>query len=197
MRPLAKLLSPLFHRHIWTAKYYCRLLNMTWSYNSSQCFACTTRQHNDARPSPTITEHFRKSLLLIVSYNGCRLYLNFEVRCRVVFLKVIFFDQGQLLRLTILFNLFYVFAGYLKLSLSLYPAKFAGVLRLSSRYLLLGVVPFTQLQIKEHFEFLFQVLNLFYKLALVLTHKFLSNSSFSILARNNIVHFPLSYFFLV
>lgn len=121
VRPLAELLPPLFHRYIRTAKHNCRLLYMTWGYNSSQCFARTTWQHNDARPSPTIAEHFRQSLLLVVSDNGCRLHLNFEVRCQVVFLEVIFFDQGQLLGLAVLFNRFYIFAGYLELSFSLLP----------------------------------------------------------------------------
>jgi hypothetical protein len=141
--PLTKLLAPLLHRHVWAAKDNCRFFYMTWGHDSSQCFARAAWQDNDARPSPTVAKHFRQSLLLVVSNDCCRLHLNLEIRCEVVFLEVILLNQRQLLGLAVLFNFFYVFTGYLELSFPLYSPKLVWILCLPSRYFILVFVPLT------------------------------------------------------
>ena len=141
--PLTKLLAPLLHGHIWTAKDNCWFLYMTWGHDACQCFSCTAWQDNDARPSPSIAKHFRQSLLLVVSNNCCRLHLNLEIRCEVVLLKVILLNQRQLLRLAVLFNFLYVLARNLELSFPLYSAKLIRIFCLSSSCFVLVFIPFT------------------------------------------------------
>jgi len=65
MSPLAKLLPPLLDRNIGGAQYHSRFFYMTRGYYSCQGFTSTARQNYYAWSSSTVTEHFRKGLLLV------------------------------------------------------------------------------------------------------------------------------------
>ena len=87
--PLVELLSPLLHRNVWIAKHEYTLFDVRRCCDSSQSFARTAGENNNAGASAPIREHLTQRSLLVISYDCGRLKLNFKIWRLVVPFEVI------------------------------------------------------------------------------------------------------------